>query len=72
VLLALTVPAEYSTKEMAIMRRCVYDANLIEYKNSEKLQFVVECKWILEIRALLINVIDFSLISQLKLLHYIV
>ena len=46
VLLVLTVPAEYSGKDKAIMRECVYDAGLINYKNrySQKLQFITECK----------------------------
>ena len=43
VLLVLPVPAEYSYKDKAIMRECVYNAGLIEDKDSEKLQFTTEC-----------------------------
>ena len=44
VLLVLTVPAEYSEKDKAIMRKCVYNAELIGNEHSEKLQFTTECK----------------------------
>ncbi|CAB4438833.1 unnamed protein product [Rhizophagus irregularis] len=40
VLLILTVPAEYSEKDIAIMRECAYNANLINYKYSKNLQFI--------------------------------
>ncbi|RIA80180.1 hypothetical protein C1645_843312 [Glomus cerebriforme] len=42
VLLVLSIPAEYSEKEKAIMRECVYNADLISDKYSEKLQFITE------------------------------
>ncbi|GES96669.1 hypothetical protein GLOIN_2v1486447 [Rhizophagus clarus] len=42
VLLVLTVPAEYSNKEIALMRDCVYNAGLIEKKCSKNLQFTTE------------------------------
>ena len=41
-LLVLTVPAEYSEREKAIMRECVYNARLIENKYSKNLQFTTE------------------------------
>jgi hypothetical protein len=44
VLLILTVPTEYSKKDKAIMRECVFDAGLIEEKDSAKLQFTTERK----------------------------
>ena len=50
VLLVLTVPAEYSEKAKAIMRDCVHKADLIESKNSEKLQFTTERKCLLPLR----------------------
>ena len=42
VLLVLTVPAEFSDKDMAIMRECAFKAGLIDSKVSEKLQFTTE------------------------------
>jgi hypothetical protein len=42
VLLVLTVPAEYSDKAKATLRECAYNADLIGYKSSEKLQFTTE------------------------------
>jgi hypothetical protein len=42
VLLVLTVPADFSEVDMAIMRECVYNAGLISNKFSEKLQFTTE------------------------------
>ena len=42
VLLVLTVPAEYSENDKAIMRECTFKAGLISDKNSEKLQFTTE------------------------------
>ncbi|RGB28805.1 hypothetical protein C1646_796509 [Rhizophagus diaphanus] len=42
VLLILTVPTEYSEKDKAIMRECVYNAELITEKCSNKLQFTTE------------------------------
>ncbi|GBC09523.1 hypothetical protein RclHR1_08950001 [Rhizophagus clarus] len=42
VLLVLTVPAEYSESDKAIMRECAFNAGLISDKNSEKLQFTTE------------------------------
>ncbi|CAB5357552.1 unnamed protein product [Rhizophagus irregularis] len=41
-LLVLTVPAEYSDKEKAIMRKCVFDAGLIKNMYSGSLQFTTE------------------------------
>ncbi|CAB5192636.1 hypothetical protein RhiirA5_506095 [Rhizophagus irregularis] len=41
-LLVLTVPAEYSDKEKAIMRQCTYHAGLIKDMYSESLQFTTE------------------------------
>ncbi|GBB95722.1 hypothetical protein RclHR1_00260027 [Rhizophagus clarus] len=42
VLLVLTVPAEYSVTDKAIMRECIFNAGLISEKNSERLQFTTE------------------------------
>ncbi|CAB5394295.1 unnamed protein product [Rhizophagus irregularis] len=42
VLLVLSVPAEYSEKEKAIMRECAYEAKLIGDKKTEFLQFTTE------------------------------
>jgi hypothetical protein len=42
VLLVLTVPAEFSEIDIAIMRECTYKAGLINNKFSEKLQFTTE------------------------------
>jgi hypothetical protein len=42
VLLILSVPAEYSEKEKAIMRECAYLAKLIEDQDTEFLQFTTE------------------------------
>ena len=42
ILLVLTVPAEYSENDKAIMRECAFHAGLIIDKNSEKLQFTTE------------------------------
>ncbi|CAI2180748.1 11014_t:CDS:2, partial [Funneliformis geosporum] len=42
VLLVLTVPAEYSEKDKAIMRECLFEAGLIEKRSSEKLQLTTE------------------------------
>ena len=44
VLIVLTVPEEILNKKKALMRECVFNAGLIVTKNSEKLQFVTECK----------------------------
>jgi hypothetical protein len=41
-LLVLTVPAEFSENDKAIMRECAFKAGLISEKNSEKLQFTTE------------------------------
>ncbi|PKY54912.1 hypothetical protein RhiirA4_502783 [Rhizophagus irregularis] len=41
VLLVLTVPAEFSEKDIAIMRECAYNANLINDKYSKNLQFIL-------------------------------
>ena len=38
----LSVPAEYSEKEKAIMRECAYGAELIGDKKTEFLQFTTE------------------------------
>ncbi|GES97260.1 hypothetical protein GLOIN_2v1881616 [Rhizophagus clarus] len=42
VLLVLTVPAEYSENDKAIMRECTFNAGLISDKLSESLQFTTE------------------------------
>ncbi|CAB5381347.1 unnamed protein product [Rhizophagus irregularis] len=42
VLLVLTVPAEYSEKEKAIMRECAHNAGLISEGDSLQLQFTTE------------------------------
>jgi hypothetical protein len=42
VLLVLTVPAEYSENDKAIMRECTFNAGLISDKRSERLQFTTE------------------------------
>jgi hypothetical protein len=44
-LIILTVPAEFSDAAKAIMRDCVFQANLIATKSSEKLQFSTERKF---------------------------
>ncbi|PKC65707.1 actin-like ATPase domain-containing protein [Rhizophagus irregularis] len=42
VLLVVTIPAEFSESDKAIMRECTFNAGLIGEKNSEKLQFTTE------------------------------
>lgn len=42
VLFVLTVPAEYSEKEKAVMRDCAYKAGLINVKSTDLLQFTTE------------------------------
>ncbi|CAG8562804.1 uncharacterized protein OCT59_009876 [Rhizophagus irregularis] len=42
VLVVITVPAEYSEKDKAIMRECAYDAGLIIERESKNLQFTTE------------------------------
>ncbi|PKY39942.1 actin-like ATPase domain-containing protein [Rhizophagus irregularis] len=42
ILIVITVPAEYSENDKAIMRECTFNAGLIGEKNSEKLQFTTE------------------------------
>ncbi|EXX75121.1 uncharacterized protein OCT59_021707 [Rhizophagus irregularis] len=42
VLLVITIPAEYSNKEIAIMRDCVFNAGLIGEKYSRNLRFITE------------------------------
>ncbi|GBB95727.1 hypothetical protein RclHR1_00260032 [Rhizophagus clarus] len=42
VLVVITVPAEYSEKDKAIMRECAYNAGLIKERYSENLQFTTE------------------------------
>ncbi|EXX57391.1 uncharacterized protein OCT59_009857 [Rhizophagus irregularis] len=42
VFLVLTIPAEYSENDKAIMRECTFNAGLISDKRSEKLQFTTE------------------------------
>jgi hypothetical protein len=42
VLLILSVPAEYSKLEIAIMRKCAREADLIREENAECLQFTTE------------------------------
>ncbi|PKY40249.1 hypothetical protein RhiirA4_440556 [Rhizophagus irregularis] len=44
VLLVLTIPAEYSEIDKLIIRQCVYNADLIKDRDSEKLQFTTESK----------------------------
>lgn len=44
VLLVISVPAEYSKKEMAIIRECAFKADLIIKENTEYLQFTTERK----------------------------
>ena len=44
VLLVLTVPAEYTQKERAIMRECALNAGLIRDISSKKLEFTTERK----------------------------
>ncbi|CAB5206772.1 unnamed protein product [Rhizophagus irregularis] len=44
VLLVLTIPAEYSEIDKVIIRQCVYNADLIKDRDSEKLQFTTESK----------------------------
>ncbi|GBB89665.1 hypothetical protein RclHR1_16430002 [Rhizophagus clarus] len=42
VLLVPVIPAKYSRKDYDIMRECLYNANLINYKYSKNLQFTTE------------------------------
>ncbi|PKY62982.1 hypothetical protein RhiirA4_490573, partial [Rhizophagus irregularis] len=42
VLLVLTIPTLYSEIDKVIMRQCVYNADLIKDRDSEKLQFITE------------------------------
>ncbi|RIA91787.1 hypothetical protein C1645_766521 [Glomus cerebriforme] len=42
VLLVLTVPAEYTQREKAIMRECAFNAGLISEKESKRLEFTTE------------------------------
>ena len=42
VLFILTVPAEYSEREKAIMRDCAHDAKLIGDRDTDFLQFTTE------------------------------
>ncbi|GES97257.1 hypothetical protein GLOIN_2v1678905 [Rhizophagus clarus] len=42
VLLVLTIPAEFTENDKAIMRECAFNAGLIGEKNSENLQFTSE------------------------------
>ncbi|GBC29246.2 hypothetical protein GLOIN_2v1484167 [Rhizophagus irregularis DAOM 181602=DAOM 197198] len=42
VLLVVSIPAEFSESDKAIMRECTFNAGLIGEKNSEKLQFTTE------------------------------
>ncbi|GBB85968.1 hypothetical protein RclHR1_01240019 [Rhizophagus clarus] len=42
VLLVLTVPEDYTEKDKDIMRECVYNANLIQNKSSNRLRFITE------------------------------
>jgi hypothetical protein len=42
VLIILSVPAEYSEKEIVTMRACALDAGLICEENAECLQFTTE------------------------------
>ncbi|CAB5363935.1 unnamed protein product [Rhizophagus irregularis] len=44
VLLILTIPAGYSEMDKVIMRQCVYNADLIKDRDSEKLQFTTKSK----------------------------
>ncbi|PKK57290.1 hypothetical protein RhiirC2_858276 [Rhizophagus irregularis] len=44
VLLIISVPADYSKKELAIMRECSLEAELIRKENIEYLQFTTERK----------------------------
>lgn len=45
ILLIVTVPAEYSESDKAIMRECIFNAGLISDIHSEKLQFTTERKF---------------------------
>ncbi len=64
VLIILTVPVEFSDSAKAVMRDCVYQANLITTKYSKKLQFITE-------RKLLFQILTF-LLSKLKVRNYFV
>jgi hypothetical protein len=44
ILVVITVPAEYSEKDKAIMRECAYNAGLIIERESKILQFTTERK----------------------------
>jgi hypothetical protein len=46
VMIVLTVPAGFSDQAKAVMRQCIYEAELIKEKNSEKLQFTTEREFI--------------------------
>ena len=55
VLIILTVPAEFSETAKAVMRDCVFQANLIATKNSEKLQFSTERKFYLPLTSFVVH-----------------
>lgn len=40
--LILTVPAEWSEREIQIMRKCAFDASLIKHIDSTNLKFITE------------------------------
>ena len=49
-LIILTIPSEYNDSQKAIMRDCIFQANLvIATKNSKRLQFITERKFIFTI-----------------------
>ena len=45
-LIILTGSTEFDERAKAIMRDCIFQANLTTTKYSERLQFVTECKFI--------------------------
>ena len=43
-LIVSTIPREFTNSAKEIMRDCIFEANLIATKNSQRLQFVTESK----------------------------
>lgn len=61
-LLVVTIPDEYTEKDKEIMKKCLFDANLIQNEISQKLQFVTECRYKIQ---------NFSLIMKLNYLLFV-
>lgn len=61
-LLVVTIPDEYTEKDKEIMKKCLFDANLIQNEISQNLQFVTECRYKIQ---------NFSLIMKLNYLLFV-